>query len=116
MKQLTLLLASQNQVSHPFAVTSLSGAHLEQSHGYFGCVHCGVVSHSWGVFFTNIPLCDSFPGVKQSKDYNPLLWVSADGKVRKISPCFCTDNLAKPISPPHTPMQWYDYGMATITA
>lgn len=72
------------KIPHPLEFLSHSGALLAQPGGYLGAPW----SHFWGVFSTNIPLCDGLSGVRRSKGYNPLLRVSADGKVRKISPCF----------------------------
>lgn len=80
---------SRNKISHPLLLQSYSGVYLAQLNGYFG-VLCTVVW--WAItgvcFSTNISLCDGLSGVRRSKCYNPLLRVSVDGKVRKISPCF----------------------------
>lgn len=59
------------------------------SHGesFLGCVY-----HKYP------PTVTSTLGSDHLRVHNPLLRVSADRKVRKISPCFSTINLAKPIS------------------
>lgn len=75
------LLTRQKGSSHPLLFDSHSGSNLAQAVLYF-------LVHFWNVFSTNIPLCDGLSGVRRSEGYNPVLRVSVDGKVRKISPCF----------------------------
>lgn len=98
-----VLLAKPERISRPLPsphspkaapelICSRQSYHLLRA----ATTHCesflGCVYHKYP------PSVTSTLGSDHLRGHNPLLRVSVDGKVRKISPCFSTINLAKPIS------------------
>lgn len=100
VNSLKVLLAEPESLS-PFIPSLPQSCRAQFLQAVIFILPCAATSH-WdsflGCVYHKYPPRDVHSGSDHLKGRNPLLRVSADRKVRKISPCFSTINLAKPIS------------------